>query len=144
MNTTTPKSKKPASMPLADESTRAKAANKKKSKKSTPAISSDAAESPKTVSTAENTEATTVSNKKHKTGKLKVIRDSFSFPEQDYEKISELKKTCLANGVHVKKNEILRAGLHALTKLSLTELKQAVEQVEKIKTGRPNSSAAKQ
>ena len=70
--------------------------------------------------------------------KAKVIRDSFSFPEQDYLKISELKKTCLAAGVHVKKGEILRAGLHLLTQLNLAELKQAVEQVEKVQTGRPS------
>ena len=77
--------------------------------------------------------------KKTKHGKEKVIRDSFSFPEHDYLKISELKKTCLAEGIHVKKSELLRAGLQLLTKLSLAELKQAIEQVEKVKTGRPNS-----
>jgi hypothetical protein len=55
-------------------------------------------------------------------------------------KISKLKKICLAAGVHVKKNEILRAGLLLLTKLDLTELKQIVGQVEKIQTGRPKSS----
>ncbi len=78
--------------------------------------------------------------KKRKSIKEKVIRDSFSFPEHDYLKISELKQTCLAEGIHVKKGELLRAGLQLLTQLSLAELKQAVEQVEKVKTGRPNSS----
>jgi hypothetical protein len=78
--------------------------------------------------------------KKRKSIKEKVIRDSFSFPEHDYLKISELKQTCLAEGIHVKKGELLRAGLQLLTKLSLAELKQAIEQVEKVKTGRPNSS----
>ncbi len=80
------------------------------------------------------------SAKRGKIAKVKVIRDSFSFPEQDYLKISELKKTCLATGVHVKKSEILRAGLHVLSKLNLDELKQAVEEVEKVKTGRPSTS----
>lgn len=78
--------------------------------------------------------------KKRKSAKVKVIRDSFSFPEEDYLKISELKKTCLTAGIHVKKGEILRAGLHLLTKLTLDELKDVVEQVEKIQTGRPTSS----
>ncbi len=78
--------------------------------------------------------------KKRKSNKEKVIRDSFSFPEHDYLKISELKQTCLAEGIYVKKGELLRAGLQLLTKLSLAELKQAIEQVEKVKTGRPNSS----
>ncbi|MDD5460249.1 MAG: hypothetical protein PHG00_01235 [Methylococcales bacterium] len=83
-------------------------------------------------------------SKKSKNSKGKVIRDSFSFPEQDYLKISEIKKNCLAEGIHVKKGEILRAGLLLLTKLSLAELKQAVKQVEKVKTGRPNASKIQQ
>ena len=78
--------------------------------------------------------------KKVKNPKTKVIRDSFSFPEQDYLKISELKKACLAVGIPVKKGEILRAGLHLLTQLNLSELKQVVVQVERVKTGRPLSS----
>jgi hypothetical protein len=80
--------------------------------------------------------------KKTKIPKVKVIRDSFSFPEQDYLKISELKKTCLAAGIHVKKSEILRAGLHLLTGLKLADLKIAVENVEKVQTGRPSTSEA--
>lgn len=82
---------------------------------------------------------TKVSVKKKKTAKAKVIRDSFSFPEDDYLKITELKKTCLAEGIHVKKGELLRAGLKLLANLSIDELKQAVEQVEKVKTGRPSA-----
>ena len=77
-----------------------------------------------------------VKKKKHD---KKVIRDSFSFPEQDYRKISELKKICLAAGVHVKKGEILRAGLHLLTEMNLSELISAVEKIERVKTGRPKA-----
>ncbi len=78
--------------------------------------------------------------KKEKNDKAKVIRDSFSFPEQDHHKITELKKICLAAGVHVKKGEILRAGLTLLTNLNLTDLLDAVEKVERIQTGRPKST----
>ncbi len=78
-------------------------------------------------------------SKKKKANKTKVIRDSFSFPEQDYLKISEIKKTCLASGVHVKKSEVLRAGLMLLSKLNITELKEVIEQVEKLQTGRPSA-----
>jgi hypothetical protein len=77
--------------------------------------------------------------KKKKQEKAKVIRDSFSFPEQDHHKITELKKICLAAGVHVKKGEILRAGLSLLTNLNLSDLLQAVEKVERVRTGRPKS-----
>jgi hypothetical protein len=83
-------------------------------------------------------------SKKSKNSTGKVIRDSFSFPEQDYLKISQLKKTCLAEGIQVKKGEILRAGLNLLTKLSPADLKQAVKKVEKVKTGRPNASKSQQ
>ncbi len=79
-------------------------------------------------------------SKKAKPEKIKVIRDSFSFPKQDYQKITELKKACLAKGMHVKKGEILRAGLHLLSQLSLEELQLAVAQVEKVKTGRPSTT----
>lgn len=81
-----------------------------------------------------------VASKKTKPTKTKVIRDSFSFPEPDYRKISELKKTCLAAGVHVKKSEVLRAGLYLLTQLNSDDLKQVVEKVEKVKTGRPSEA----
>lgn len=69
--------------------------------------------------------------------KKKVVRDSFTMPQNDYAKIAELKQVCLKVGVHVKKSELLRAGLHALGKLSATQLKQTIAQMEQIKTGRP-------
>ncbi len=86
-------------------------------------------------------EAVEPSTKKRKPPKTKVIRDSFSFPEHDYRKISELKKTCLAAGIHVKKSEVLRAGLFLLTQLGVDELKQTMEKVEKVQTGRPSASS---
>ena len=138
MSTTKQNSKKTVNEALEIEPAIEKKATKKDSKKSAIAKSSEAAETKEEVEAVEN-EANT-SNKKSKIVKTKVIRDSFSFPEQDYLKISELKKTCLAAGIHVKKGEILRAGLHLLSKLNLDELKQAVDQVEKVQTGRPSSS----
>jgi hypothetical protein len=137
MGTTTTKSKKPATEALAAEPTIVKAASKKTTKKVLTAIPKEAAGAKEAV--ARETVMVKPS-KKRKSAKDKVIRDSFSFPEQDYAKISELKKTCLAAGIHVKKGEIIRAGLQLLTKLGLTELIQAIEQVEKVKTGRPKSS----
>lgn len=69
--------------------------------------------------------------------KVKVVRDSFTMPQNDYAKIGELKQACLKAGIHAKKSELLRAGLHALCKLSAAQLKQAIAQMEQIKTGRP-------
>ena len=138
MSTSKQQSKKSAAEDLEIEPSAEKKINKKVSKKSLAAESSEVAETKETDETVE-AEANPPA-KKSKIVKAKVIRDSFSFPEQDYLKISELKKTCLAEGIHVKKSEILRAGLHLLTQLNLAELKIAVDQVEKIQTGRPNSS----
>lgn len=76
--------------------------------------------------------------KEEKVKKEKVIRDSFTMPIRDFEKIAELKKQCLKLGVSIKKSEILRAGLHALSTLTPQQLKIAVSGVEKIKTGRPS------
>ena len=138
MSTSKQQSKKTVAEDLEIEPSVEKKVNKKVSKKSLAAKSSEATETKDTDETVE-AEANP-SAKKSKIVKAKVIRDSFSFPEQDYLKISELKKTCLEAGIHVKKSEILRAGLLLLTKLNLAEIKQVVEQVEKVQTGRPNSS----
>jgi hypothetical protein len=72
--------------------------------------------------------------------KVKVVRDSFTMPQNDYAKIAELKQVCLKAGVQVKKSELLRAGLHALGKLSVAQLKQTIAQMEHIKTGRPKKN----
>jgi len=76
-------------------------------------------------------------SKKDKPKKIKMVRDSFTMPEDEYAKIAELKMKCLKAGIHIKKSELLRAGLTYLSKLSKPALLKAVKQVEKIKTGRP-------
>lgn len=81
------------------------------------------------------------SGRPEKTAKAKkenVIRDSFTMPKQEFEKIGELKKRCLELGVSMKKSELLRAGLLVLSKLTPQQLKIAVSKVDKIKTGRPS------
>lgn len=75
--------------------------------------------------------------KADKPKKIKMVRDSFTMPENDYAQLADLKKKCLQAGVHVKKSELLRAGLLSLSKLPDAALIKAVEQVEKLKTGRP-------
>lgn len=77
-------------------------------------------------------------SKADKPKKIKMVRDSFSMPENEYSQFAALKKRCLQAGVHVKKSELLRAGLLSLSKLSDSELVKVVGQVEILKTGRPN------
>jgi len=76
--------------------------------------------------------------KQAKPKKLKMVRDSFTMPESEYATLADLKKKCLRQGVHVKKSELLRAGLNGLALLPEPALLAAVAQVEKLKTGRPN------
>lgn len=76
-------------------------------------------------------------SKADKPKKIKMVRDSFSMPENEYSQFAALKKQCLLAGVHVKKSELLRAGLLCLSKLPDSELVNVVGQVEILKTGRP-------
>ena len=75
--------------------------------------------------------------KPKKEHKKKVVRDSFTMPQSEYQKIAEIKAVCLKARMHVKKSEVLRAGLKALAGLNATQLKRALSELEKIKTGRP-------
>jgi len=78
-----------------------------------------------------------VKKEKKPAAKVKVVRDSFTMPQSDYDLIADIKQKALKSGLHLKKSELLRAGLQALAKLNASQLKQAVNNLEKIKTGRP-------
>jgi hypothetical protein len=78
-------------------------------------------------------------HKEKKEKKLKVVRDSFTMPQEDYALISELKQRTLKAGLQVKKSELLRAGLQLLAKQTAVQLKKTVVNLEKIKTGRPKN-----
>jgi hypothetical protein len=80
----------------------------------------------KTASASPATEA----KKPVKVVKIKVVRDTFNMPQDDYARIATLKKGCLTAGVRVKKSELLRAGLQLLGKLSPAELKKAITAVQ--------------
>jgi len=82
--------------------------------------------------------ATTVSGETAKKHKIKVVRDSFTMPENEYARIAEIKEICAKAKMHVKKSEVLRAGLILLAELDTVQLKRAVASLEKIKTGRPH------
>ena len=72
--------------------------------------------------------------------KVKVVRDSFTMPQDEYRKIAEIKDACAKAGQPVKKSEVLRAGLKALAAMTPAKMKQALAGLEKIKTGRPKNS----
>lgn len=124
------KSKKTASKSVETEPAKVKAVNKQKSQSPFLAKSGVSVEAKTDVKNVE------IDAKKYKKTlknvKAKIIRDSFSFPEQDYLVLTELKKAFAADGLPVKRGEILRAGLHLLTKLNVVELQQVIGQVERV------------
>jgi hypothetical protein len=69
--------------------------------------------------------------------KQKLVRDSFTMPQPDFDLIAALKKRALGVGHAAKKSELLRAGLHALTRLDDKALSAALDGLTKLKTGRP-------
>ena len=69
--------------------------------------------------------------------RVKVVRDSFTMPQTDYDLITLLKKRSLQSGIETNKSEILRAGLLSLNQMTEKDFLEKIQTVEKIKTGRP-------
>jgi hypothetical protein len=109
---------------------------KKRTTKRVPAASAPV-KPPMTAESATRIAAATSTKQERKNKRAKVVRDSFTMPESDYARIAELKRTCLAAGVSVKKSELLRAGVLALAALAPANLLAAIGTLESVKTGRP-------
>lgn len=76
-----------------------------------------------------------------KVQKIKLVRDSFTIPENEYQAIGEIKKACLALGVDVKRTEVIRAGLLALQQMPIGEIADYIsKKLPKPKTGRPKKA----
>lgn len=69
--------------------------------------------------------------------KAKLVRDSFTMPESEYDLIDAVKKRCLANGLAVKKSEVLRAAIATFSAQSDAAVTAALKSLDAIKTGRP-------
>ena len=74
---------------------------------------------------------------KHKAKKPKLVRDSFTMPEDEYAVLGDMKKTCLKAGVTVKKSELLRVAVSLLRKMDMPQLQQALDALTPVKAGRP-------
>lgn len=71
--------------------------------------------------------------------KPKMVRDSFTFPKDEYEVLEALKLRAAKLGKASKKTEVLRAGLKAIFAMSDTALLAALQAVPSLKTGRPSN-----
>jgi len=61
-----------------------------------------------------------------------LVRDSFNFPEAEYAHLVKLKQRLMADGVEVKKSELLRAGLVLLSSLDEAVLKEFLAKVPRV------------
>ncbi|PVE08836.1 MULTISPECIES: hypothetical protein [unclassified Limnohabitans] len=117
-----------------------KAASKPPAKPATKTPAKSAAPVDKTVIPPAPTAApktSTTPAKPAKEKKVKVVRDSFTLPKTELLQIADMKKRAMALGVEVKKSELIRAGLQALSTMTDAPFKKALGNVPTIKTGRP-------
>ena len=75
---------------------------------------------------------------KPKARKQKLVRDSFTMPELEYEALADVKKACIRSGVAVKKSELLRVAVALLRKMDVADIEQALAALTPVKAGRPS------
>lgn len=69
--------------------------------------------------------------------RVKLVRDSFTMPHDDFELIASLKSRALEFKRPTKKSELLRAGLQQLAGLDEVHLRAALAALRPLPTGRP-------
>jgi len=74
---------------------------------------------------------------KEKAKKVKLVRDSFTMPEGEYQVLGDTKKAFLKIGTSVKKSELLRAGVALIKAMEIGKLKTVIDGLPPIKAGRP-------
>jgi hypothetical protein len=77
--------------------------------------------------------------KPKKVPKVKVVRNNFAMPQNEYKEIAKIKDAFRKAGLSVKKSEVLRAGLKALGELNNGADEAHIGRgLEMVKAGRPN------
>jgi len=76
---------------------------------------------------------------KPKATQSKVIRDSFTMLPSDQESIDDVIEKAMRAGARTNKSEVIRAGIQALKSMNQGDLVNALNKVERIKTGRPKT-----
>ncbi len=70
--------------------------------------------------------------------KPKLVRDSFTMPQAEYDVLAQVKKSCIAAGFEIKKSELLRIGVAMLQKLDAKKINEALLSLTPLKAGRPS------
>ena len=77
---------------------------------------------------------------REKARKSRLVRDSFTMPEHEYEVLGQVKKSCLKAGFDIKKSELLRIGVALISQLDLATLQNVLASLPQLKTGRPRKT----
>lgn len=77
---------------------------------------------------------------REKARKSRLVRDSFTMPEHEYEVLGQVKKSCLKAGFEIKKSELLRIGVALISQLDLATLQNVLASLPQLKTGRPRKT----
>jgi hypothetical protein len=140
MTTANPKTEKPAPIPApakvaaqAPVKTQPKAAAKPVAN---PAAKPVAKAAPVAKPAAKPAVKTPVA-KATKAKKPKMVRDSFTFPKDEYAVLDILKLRAAKLGSPIKKTELLRAGVKAIAAMSDAAFLATLQAVPSLKTGRP-------
>ena len=83
--------------------------------------------------------ATTDTDLPENARKAKLVRDSFTMPEQEYAVLGQVKKACIKAGFEIKKSELLRIGVALISQLDLATLQNVLASLPQLKTGRPKN-----
>jgi hypothetical protein len=75
-----------------------------------------------------------------KANKARLVRDSFTMPEHEYEVLGQVKKACLKAGFEIKKSELLRIGVALISQMDLATLQNVLASLPQLKTGRPKNA----
>ena len=75
-----------------------------------------------------------------KVKKPKMVRDNLTMPKAEYEVLDALKQRATKLQTHVKKTELVRAGIKVLATLGDSAFLAALAAVPSLKTGRPKKS----
>ena len=68
-----------------------------------------------------------------------LVRDSFTMPDGEYAVLANVKQACLKAGFEIKKSELLRIGVALVGRLDIATLRQVLDGLPQLKTGRPPS-----
>jgi hypothetical protein len=91
--------------------------------------------------TAQKTTATKAPAKVEKKpaapAKVKLVRDSFTLPENDHALIKACKRAAIAAGRETKKSEVVRAAIRSFNALAIDKQLEAYAALQGIAIGRP-------